>query len=121
MSEPSAILALSEHFAAWMQAVAQVLPAQVIALDGKTVRGSHDRSNGKAAIHMVSAWASANRLVLAQVKVDRKSNTSPSSAESIGPRGCGHSTISTRRRCTRFGHSATTLCSTVSLAVHRAI
>ena len=61
-------------FVAWMQAVAQVLPAQVIALDGKTVRRSHDRANGKAAIHMVSAWASANRLVLAQVKVDDKSN-----------------------------------------------
>lgn len=61
-------------FAAWMQAVAEVLPTQVIALDGKTVRGSHDHVTGKAAIHMVSAWASANRLVLAQVKVDSKSN-----------------------------------------------
>jgi len=61
-------------FVSWMKAVAQVLPAQVIAIDGKTVRGSHDRANGKAAIHMVSAWASANRLVLAQVKVDDKSN-----------------------------------------------
>jgi predicted transposase YbfD/YdcC len=46
----------------------------VIALDGKTVRGSQDRSRGKAAIHMVSAWASASRLVLAQVKGEDKSN-----------------------------------------------
>jgi len=61
-------------FASWMQAVAEVVPAQVIALDGKTVRGSHDRAQGKRAIHMVSAWASANRLVLTQVKVDDKSN-----------------------------------------------
>ena len=61
-------------FARWMEAVATILPTQVIALDGKTVRGSHDRANGKAAIHMVSAWASANRLILAQVKVDDKSN-----------------------------------------------
>jgi predicted transposase YbfD/YdcC len=61
-------------FVAWMQAVAEVLPAQVIAIDGKTVRRSHDHANGKAAIHMVSAWASVNRLVLAQVKVDAKSN-----------------------------------------------
>lgn len=61
-------------FLQWMQAVAAVLPAQVIALDGKTVRGSHDRAHGHAAIHMVSAWASANRVVLAQVKVDEKSN-----------------------------------------------
>jgi len=57
-----------------MEAVATILPTQVIALAGKTVRGSHDRANGKAAIHMVSAWASANRLILAQVKVDDKSN-----------------------------------------------
>jgi len=61
-------------FLQWMQAVAGVLPAQVIALDGKTVRGSQDRVNGKQAIHMVSAWATENRLVLAQVKVDQKSN-----------------------------------------------
>jgi predicted transposase YbfD/YdcC len=61
-------------FLHWMQAVAEVLPAQVIAIDGKTVRRSHDRGSGRAAIHMVSAWASANRVVLAQVKVDEKSN-----------------------------------------------
>ncbi len=61
-------------FAAWMQAITGVLPAQVIALDGKTLRGSQDRTLGKAAIHMVSAWASANQLVLAQVKVTDKSN-----------------------------------------------
>jgi predicted transposase YbfD/YdcC len=61
-------------FISWMEAVSSVLPAQVIALDGKTVRRSHNRSAGKKAIHMVTAWASANRLVLAQVKVDDKSN-----------------------------------------------
>lgn len=61
-------------FVAWMQAVTTVLPVEVIALDGKTVRGSRDRANGKAAIHMVSAWAAMNQLVLAQVKVDTKSN-----------------------------------------------
>jgi predicted transposase YbfD/YdcC len=61
-------------FLNWVKAVAEVLPTQVIALDGKTVRGSRDESGGKAAIHMVSAWAASNRLVLAQVKVDAKSN-----------------------------------------------
>jgi predicted transposase YbfD/YdcC len=61
-------------FRTWMAAVASVLPAQVIALDGKTLRRSHDRGAGKGAIHMVSAWATANRLVLAQVKVSAKSN-----------------------------------------------
>lgn len=51
---------------------------QVVAIDGKTVRRSHDRGCGKAAIHLVSAWASAwasaNHLVLGQLKVDEKSN-----------------------------------------------
>jgi predicted transposase YbfD/YdcC len=61
-------------FQHWMEAVARVLPAQTIALDGKTVRRSHDRKSGKQAIHMVSAWATENRLVLAQVTVDAKSN-----------------------------------------------
>ena len=67
-------LAFRAAFAAWMAAITGVLPAQVIALDGKTLRGSHDRRLGKGAIHMVSAWATANQLVLAQVKVDDKSN-----------------------------------------------
>jgi predicted transposase YbfD/YdcC len=61
-------------FLAWMHAVTAVLPTQVIAIDGKTVRGSHDRGTGKAAIHLVSAWASANRVILTQATVDEKSN-----------------------------------------------
>ena len=61
-------------FVSWVQAVAATLPTQVIAIDGKTVRRSHDRHAGKAAIHLVSAWASANRLVLAQTKVADKAN-----------------------------------------------
>ncbi len=61
-------------FLRWIQAVSTILPAQVIALDGKTVRRSHDRHRGKEAIHLVSAWATANRLVLAQLTVDAKSN-----------------------------------------------
>jgi len=71
-------------FQRWMEALATVLPAQVIALDGKTVRGSHDRWSGKQAIHMVSAWATANRLVLAQVKVDNKSNEITALPELLG-------------------------------------
>ena len=61
-------------FQVWVQAVADVLPTQVIAVDGKTVRRSHDRQRGKSAIHMVSARATQSQLVLAQVKVDEKSN-----------------------------------------------
>jgi predicted transposase YbfD/YdcC len=78
-------------FVAWMKAVAEILPAQVIAIDGKTVRRSHDRANGKAAIHLVSAWASANRLVLAQVKVDDKSNeitAIPELLRALAIKGC---------------------------------
>jgi predicted transposase YbfD/YdcC len=45
-----------------------------IAIDGKTARRSHDRANGKAAIHMVSAWAVQDHLILGQVKTEDKSN-----------------------------------------------
>ncbi|MCH8745984.1 MAG: ISAs1 family transposase [Chloroflexi bacterium] len=61
-------------FLAWVQAVSAVTRGQVIAIDGKTLRRSHDKSLGKSAIHMVSAWASENRLVLGQTKVAEKSN-----------------------------------------------
>lgn len=59
-------------FIGWMQQIAEV--SGVIALDGKTVRHSFDTKLGKAAIHMVTAWSSSNRLILGQVKVDDKSN-----------------------------------------------
>ncbi len=61
-------------FLAWVQAVAARTERQVVAVDGKTLRRSHDGVLGKAAIHMVSAWATTNRMVLGQVKVDEKSN-----------------------------------------------
>jgi len=57
-----------------MSAVSELIGGQVIAIDGKVLRRSHDKGIGKAAIDMVSAWATANRLVLGQVKVDEKSN-----------------------------------------------
>jgi predicted transposase YbfD/YdcC len=60
-------------FAAWVAALTGV-PAGVIAIDGKTVRRSGRKSGGKAAIHMVSAFAARQRLVLGQVKVADKSN-----------------------------------------------
>ena len=61
-------------FVRWMNAVSESIVGQVIAIDGKVLRRSHDKGIGKGAIDMVSAWAAANRLVLGQVKVDDKSN-----------------------------------------------
>jgi len=61
-------------FLRWVQALADLLPGEVVAVDGKELRRSHDRGAGKAAICMVSAWASSQHLVLGQVKVDDKSN-----------------------------------------------
>ena len=63
-----------ECFMEWSQGVAELLPGEVVAIDGKTVRRSHDKRAGKRAIHLISAWASANTLTLGQVKTDRKSN-----------------------------------------------
>jgi predicted transposase YbfD/YdcC len=52
----------------------EVTEGQVVAIDGKTLRRSFDRASSKSAIHMVSAWASANHISLGQVVVDEKSN-----------------------------------------------
>jgi predicted transposase YbfD/YdcC len=51
-----------------------VIPGEIIAVDGKTLRRSHDRGKGVAALHLVSAWATANRVVLGQVATEAKSN-----------------------------------------------
>jgi predicted transposase YbfD/YdcC len=65
---------VQQCFRAWIQAVSEVTHGQVIAIDGKVLRGSCERVLGKAGIDMVSAWATANHLVLGQIKVDDKSN-----------------------------------------------
>lgn len=61
-------------FLRWVQAVAQTAEPEVIALDGKTMRRSGDRRTGQRPLHLVSAWATAQRLVLAQEAVDTKEN-----------------------------------------------
>ena len=63
-----------ECFMGWSRSVAKLLPGEVVAIDGKTVRRSHDKRAGKQAIHLVSAWASANTLTLGQTATDEKSN-----------------------------------------------
>jgi len=65
--------AFQRCFVAWV-AARTGLPVGVIAIDGKTVRRSSHKKAGKAAIHMVSAFAARQRLVLGQVKVAEKSN-----------------------------------------------
>jgi len=66
--------AFQECFLGWVQSVTETTQNQVVPIDGKKLRRSHNRSDGRRAIELVSAWASANRLVLGQVKVDEKSN-----------------------------------------------
>jgi predicted transposase YbfD/YdcC len=65
---------LQQCFLNWVQAVFNITDGQLISLDGKTLRGSYDRGGKQGMIHMVSAWASQNRLVLGQRKVNEKSN-----------------------------------------------
>ncbi len=66
--------AFGRAFLAWTQTLRVQTKGEVIALDGKTLRHSFDTAAGRAAIHLVSAWAAKNRLVLGQVKVSDKSN-----------------------------------------------
>lgn len=61
-------------FVRWVEGIFTVTQGEVVAIDGKTARRSYDKAIGKDAIHMVSAWASANGIVLGQRKVDDKSN-----------------------------------------------
>ena len=78
-------------FLSWMSATSELIGGQVIAIDGKVLRRSHDRGVGKGAIDMVSAWAASNRLVLGQVKVDDKSNeitAIPQLLEALEVAGC---------------------------------
>ncbi len=66
--------AFGRAFLAWAETLRVQTKGEVVALDGKTLRHSFDTAAGQAPIHIVSAWAAQNRLVLAQVKVDDKSN-----------------------------------------------
>ena len=66
--------AFQERFVRWVQAIASLTKGEVITIDGKTARRSHHKQSGIRAMHLVSAWATRNRLTLGQVKVDEKSN-----------------------------------------------
>jgi predicted transposase YbfD/YdcC len=65
---------LQQCFLSWIEAVTELTKGQVIAIDGKSLRSALERGERRGAIHMVSAWATKNRLVLGQRKVSAKSN-----------------------------------------------
>lgn len=92
-------------FFEWVQSISEKVEG-VIAIDGKTLRRSHDKANGKKALHMVSAWAVENRLVLAQVAVDQKSNeitAIPKLLRQLSLSGCigTHDAMGTQKETTK--------------------
>ena len=77
-------------FASWVRALSGAYEG-LIAVDGKRLRRSHDRAADQSAIHLVSAWATENALVLGQVKTDEKSNeitAIPQLLELLALEGC---------------------------------
>ena len=62
------------RFMGWVEQHFSIARGQVIAVDGKTARGSRDTFQGQDAIHLLSAWASESGVLLGQRKVDAKSN-----------------------------------------------
>ena len=67
-------VAFATCFQNWIVRVAQATAGRVVALDGKTLRQSFDTASATAAIHLVSAWASQQHLLLGQVKTEATSN-----------------------------------------------
>lgn len=65
---------LQQCFLKWIESISRITFGEIVAIDGKTLRRSYDKSKDKPAIHMVSAWATTNGLVLGQKKVEDKSN-----------------------------------------------
>jgi predicted transposase YbfD/YdcC len=82
---------LQKSFAAWMKDCHEVTEGDVVAIDGKTIRGTYDKNKRCGAIHMVSAFSSANQVVLGQVKTAEKSNeitAIPELLKLLDIRGC---------------------------------
>lgn len=64
----------SDCFSKWINSISSFTNGEVVAIDGKTIRKSNNRNDSKAALHVVSAYASENRLCIGQEVVDEKSN-----------------------------------------------
>ena len=71
----------------WMEDVVKSSGGEIIAVDGKTQRRSHDRRRGVKALHMVSAGACCNGVVLGQVKTEEKPNNEDQCQEEAYPGG----------------------------------
>lgn len=83
--------ALQECFTNWVEAVRDEIDGDVVAIDGKTLRRSADRAAGKVPIHLVSAWAAENGIVLGQVATEEHSNeitAIPALLETLKIKGC---------------------------------
>jgi hypothetical protein len=63
-----------ECFLSWTNSPAELPPGDIVAIDGKTLRRSYDKEGSRSSVHMVSAWAGRNSLVLGQIKTEKKSN-----------------------------------------------
>jgi len=83
--------AFERCFRTWVQTLGELLPSEVVAIDGKTLRRSHNRGQGLGALHLVSAWACENQVVLGQVATEAKSNeitAIPKLLELLHLKGC---------------------------------
>lgn len=83
--------AFSKCFVSWIDSMSRITSGEVVSIDGKTLRGSGDKGTEKSALHVVSAFATANGLCLGQVKVDSKSNeitAIPELLELLALKGC---------------------------------
>ena|SRR5579863_7861085 len=88
MLDPAALMACIQQ---WLDALGAAVAGEVVAIDGKTLRGSFDTAAGKNPLHLVSAWACEARLTLGQVAVDAKSNeitAIPLLVELLALKGC---------------------------------
>lgn len=82
---------LEKGFSSWVKSICELSDGEVVSIDGKCLRGSHDDYTNKSAIYMVNAWATANQLCLGQLKVDEKSNeitAIPKLLEVLDLQGC---------------------------------
>lgn len=80
-----------EFMVSWSQHLREATDGQIVSIDGKTLRHSFDKASGKKALHVVSAWAGDNGIVLGQVATDEKSNeitAIPQLLELIDIKGC---------------------------------